>query len=131
MQTVVWNNEAVDLIDQTRLPHELTVFRASSVADMVDAIKRLVVRGAPAIGVAGAYGVVLAMAEADPSTEPDDFNRLIDQLRTARPTAVNLAVRVDEVLVAAGEGSSSRAGCGPSDQGRRDPGVGRHGGAGR
>ncbi|MDH3300194.1 MAG: S-methyl-5-thioribose-1-phosphate isomerase [Acidimicrobiia bacterium] len=104
MQTIVWNDDAVDLIDQTKLPHELTVFRAATVAELIDAIKRLVVRGAPAIGVAGGYGVVLAMGEADPITDPDAFARLTDRLRNARPTAVNLAVRVDEVLAVAGEG---------------------------
>lgn len=102
MQTIVWTNDAIDLIDQTKLPHELTVFRASTVDELVDAIKRLVVRGAPAIGVAGAYGVVLAIGEADPGREPTVFAQLIDRLRNARPTAVNLAVRVDEVLAVAG-----------------------------
>lgn len=98
METIVWNDDAVDLIDQTKLPHELTVFRATTVAELVDAIKRLVVRGAPAIGVAGGYGVVLAMGEADPATDPAAFGDLVDRLRNARPTAVNLAVRVDEVV---------------------------------
>ncbi|MDH4276936.1 MAG: S-methyl-5-thioribose-1-phosphate isomerase, partial [Acidimicrobiia bacterium] len=100
MQTISWNDDAIDLIDQTKLPHELTVFRATTVAQLVDAIKRLVVRGAPAIGVAGGYGVVLAMGEADPTTDPEAFARLVDEVRNARPTAVNLAVRVDEVLTA-------------------------------
>ncbi len=107
MQTIVWSDDAVDLIDQTKLPHELTVFRARSVAELVDAIKRLVVRGAPAIGVAGAYGVVLAMGEADPLAEPAAFRQLVEQLRGARPTAVNLAVRVDEVLGVVADGRSA------------------------
>ncbi len=98
METIVWNDEAIDLIDQTKLPQELSLFRATTVAELVDAIKRLVVRGAPAIGVAGGYGVVLAMGEADPATDPAAFSGLVNRLRNARPTAVNLAVRVDEVL---------------------------------
>ncbi len=98
MQTVAWRNGVVELIDQTRLPHELVIVEIATVAEMVDAIKRLVVRGAPALGVAGAYGVVLAAAEADPDRDPDHFNQLIAALRTARPTAVNLAARIDELL---------------------------------
>ena len=104
MQTIVWRDDAVDLIDQTRLPHELTVFRAATVAELIDAIKRLVVRGAPAIGVAGAYGVVLALGEADPVVDPEGFSELIARLRESRPTAVNLAVRVDEVVAVAASG---------------------------
>ena len=83
IQTMVWADGGIDLIDQTKLPHETTTFRATTVAELVDAIKRLVVRGAPAIGVAGAYGVVLAIAESDPSTDPRGFDELIDQLRNA------------------------------------------------
>lgn len=104
MQTINWNDDAIDLIDQTKLPHELTMFRAVTVAQLVDAIQRLVVRGAPAIGVAGGYGVVLAMGEADPMTDPETFARLVDEIRNARPTAVNLAVRVDQVLTAVSGG---------------------------
>ncbi len=107
MQTITWTDGAIDLIDQTKLPHELTVFRATTVAELIDAIKRLVVRGAPAIGVAGGYGVVLALSEADPAVDPLAFDHLVDSVRNARPTAVNLAVRVDEVLAAVPEGTEA------------------------
>src|SRR4051812_1151894 len=59
-RTIDWVDGAVVLVDQTRLPGELVVLELTSVADVVDAIKRLAVRGAPAIGVAGAMGVALA-----------------------------------------------------------------------
>lgn len=102
--TVRWSNGAVELIDQTRLPHHFEVLRIETVESMVAAIKRLSVRGAPAIGVAGGFGVVLAMMEADPATEPDQFARRLHALRSARPTAVNLVRRVDQVATAIDRG---------------------------
>ncbi len=105
--TVHWNRGAVELIDQTRLPHHLETLRIETVESMVAAIKRLSVRGAPAIGVAGAFGVVLAMIEADPFIEPEEFGRLLQALRDARPTAVNLAHRVDQVAAVIGGGADA------------------------
>src|SRR5690348_5144729 len=96
-RTIDWVDGAVELIDQTRLPEELVVQRVEDVATLVDAIQRLAVRGAPAIGVAGGFGVVLALSE--PS-----FATAVATLRDARPTAVNLARMVDRVAVRAPEG---------------------------
>src|SRR5215831_2928320 len=89
-RTIDWVDGAVELIDQTRLPDELVVQRVEDVATLVDAIQRLAVRGAPAIGVAGGFGVVLARDEPD-------FEAAVASLRSARPTAVNLARMVDRV----------------------------------
>ena len=89
-RTVDWVDGAVELIDQPRLPDELVVLRVEDVPTLVDAIKRLAVRGAPAIGVAGAFGVVLARNEPD-------FAAAVQSVRSARPTAVNLARMVDRV----------------------------------
>ena len=88
---------AVELIDQTRLPDELVVLRVEDVPTLVDAIRRLAVRGAPAIGVAGAFGVVLALSEPD-------YAAAVRSLRNARPTAVNLARMVDRVDARAADG---------------------------
>ena len=63
-RTIDWVDGAVELIDQTRLPDELVVLRVEDVPTLVEAIRRLAVRGAPAIGVAGAFGVVLALSRA-------------------------------------------------------------------
>lgn len=83
------------MIDQTRLPQEQVTLRIDNVADMVAAIKRLSVRGAPAIGVAGAYGVAIASTEFGPGTAA--YDDAVDRLRHARPTAVNLARMVDRL----------------------------------
>jgi methylthioribose-1-phosphate isomerase len=96
--TVAWVDGAVELIDQTRLPAELSVLRCTTVDGVVDAIKRLAVRGAPAIGVAGAYGVALAAAAHHPIAQAAAFRADADRLRHARPTAVNLARMVDRVV---------------------------------
>lgn len=98
MRTIDWVDGAVELIDQTLLPDRLEVLRITTVDGLVDAIQRLAVRGAPALGVAGALGVALAVA-----TEPDP-GPAIARLRAARPTAVNLAWGVDEAAARIPEG---------------------------
>jgi methylthioribose-1-phosphate isomerase len=97
-----WIDDGVSMVDQTRLPDRYEVMRIESVPDMVAAIRRLSVRGAPAIGVAGALGVALAI-QAHGTSGPD-FERAIRSLREARPTAVNLARMVDRVAPLAGQG---------------------------
>lgn len=89
MRTIDWVDGAVELIDQTALPARLTTLRITTVDDLVAAIQRLAVRGAPALGVAGAFGVALAARNhgTDPTVRADAV-RLVE---TARPTAVNLA----------------------------------------
>jgi methylthioribose-1-phosphate isomerase len=63
---VDWRDGRLEMVDQTLLPGRLVVLRPTTVAEVVDALRRLAVRGAPAIGVAGAFGVVLGLAEAGP-----------------------------------------------------------------
>jgi methylthioribose-1-phosphate isomerase len=92
------------LVDQTRLPQEIVWLDIRSVATLVDAIQRLAVRGAPAIGVAGAFGVVIAYSEADPTVDRALFDDLVGKVREARPTAVNLARQVDRVSAVADQG---------------------------
>src|SRR6056297_3955850 len=82
------------LIDQTRLPAALEMLDCQTVEQVWQAIRQLSVRGAPAIGIAAAYGVVLA-AKADPS--PAGLLRAIDYLATSRPTAVNLFWALDRM----------------------------------
>jgi methylthioribose-1-phosphate isomerase len=84
----------VEAIDQTQLPHALTTVRIESEAAAIDAIKRMVVRGAPLIGATGAYGLAMAM-DADPSDA--GLARAYASLLAARPTAVNLRVALDRI----------------------------------
>lgn len=97
-----WVDDAVEMIDQTRLPEAEEILRIDNVPDLVAAIKRLSVRGAPAIGVAGAFGVALAVRADGPSGRALEAS--IESLRSARPTAVNLARMVDRTAALASEG---------------------------
>ena len=103
-RTVDWVDGAVELIDQTLLPQQERVLRIEDVPTLVDAISRLAVRGAPALGVAGAYGVVLAMLTHDPLDDTAAFEAAVASIREARPTAVNLARGVDLALASVPEG---------------------------
>jgi len=85
---------AIELLDQTRLPATEAVLMCTSVDQLVDAIRRLVVRGAPMLGVAGAFGVALAAMRGD------DVAAAADAIAGARPTAVNLAWGVQQALAA-------------------------------
>src|SRR5262245_46809504 len=85
---------SVEIIDQTRLPHELAVMALKTVGDAARAIKTMQVRGAPLIGAAAAYGVCLAL-RADASDEALDS--AIGILAAQRPTAVNLRWALDEM----------------------------------
>jgi methylthioribose-1-phosphate isomerase len=93
IRSVDWDEDALLIIDQTALPDELRYERLSTPDEVVAAIKRLAVRGAPSIGVAGAFGVALAARQLRGTA----FAEAVESLRTARPTAVNLARSVDRV----------------------------------
>jgi len=90
---VQWRNNALELLDQRLLPGEETWLRLEDVEVTAGAITDMVVRGAPAIGVTAAYGVVLAARDrysADPDTWKTAIQADLDTLNQARPTAVNL-----------------------------------------
>ena len=98
IQAVRWDQEALVLLDQTKLPSQEIDFVAHTVDEVVDAVDRLVVRGAPALGAVGAFGVVVAMDQgARESWTADQLRQQILRIRNARPTAVNLAWGVDRV----------------------------------
>jgi methylthioribose-1-phosphate isomerase len=92
LQAITWTGSAVRLIDQTAPPGALTYLSIPSVDELVSAIRRLAVRGTPALGAAGAYGVALALLEGGP------LDDALVRIRTARPTAVNLSWGVDRVF---------------------------------
>ncbi|MEN8218927.1 MAG: S-methyl-5-thioribose-1-phosphate isomerase [Pseudomonadota bacterium] len=93
LRAVTWQNDQLHLLDQRKLPQTRTMMQLEKTSDVAQAIKNMVVRGAPAIGITAAYGVVLA-AKAAYSAAPDNWQTLIEtdlqQLAQARPTAVNL-----------------------------------------
>jgi methylthioribose-1-phosphate isomerase len=93
-----WDGERLRILDQTRLPHEEVVLELTGAADTADAIRRLAVRGAPLIGVSAAYGLAMEVA-----ARPDlgALEAAAELLRSARPTAANLAWAVDRVRAAA------------------------------
>ena len=98
IRPVTWHDGAVRIIDQTALPGALTYLDLGTVEDLISAIQQLAVRGAPALGVAGAYGVALALLTKNAGPES------IAKLREARPTAVNLAAGVDRAAARIDEG---------------------------
>ena len=93
IETMTWVNGVdgyLDMIDQTRLPNELVRIECRDVETVWEAIKMLRVRGAPAIGIAAAYGVVVGLQTASDSEEHffDRLNQVVDYLATSHPTAV-------------------------------------------
>ncbi|MGC8634065.1 MAG: S-methyl-5-thioribose-1-phosphate isomerase [Candidatus Limnocylindrales bacterium] len=107
--TVAWVGNAIEIIDQTKLPDSLEILRLATVDATIDAIRRLAVRGAPAIGGCGALGMVVGLDEARPASVEQAraaLDALVDRIGAARPTAVNLPWAVRRVRDAAGgEGS--------------------------
>lgn len=98
VRAVQWRDGALVLLDQTLLPAREAYVECRTVDAVVDCVRRLVVRGAPALGAVGAYGVAVALLQSE--AEGWDAERLdgeILRIRDARPTAVNLAWGVDRV----------------------------------
>ena len=105
LRAVEWTGSGLALIDQTLLPYRAETRDVRDVDTLVDAIQRLVVRGAPAIGAAGAYGVALALLQGEREGWSDaEVRAAVARVREARPTAVNLMVCVDRVMTRFGEG---------------------------
>lgn len=93
VDTIRYEDGKIHIIDQTKLPTELVVIEIDKVKDCWDAIKELKVRGAPAIGIAAAYGVVIGVRDAREESFEEfykDFKEVSDYLAGSRPTAVNL-----------------------------------------
>ena len=99
--TVKWENNQVIMIDQTKLPGRLVYVKYKKYEDVARAIQRLVVRGAPAIGVAAAFGMALAAISSKAKTPKallKDLKIAYQRLRSTRPTAVNLVWALDQVM---------------------------------
>jgi methylthioribose-1-phosphate isomerase len=100
-RTIDWDGDAVTIIDQTALPADYRVLTLRTVDELIDAIRRLAVRGAPALGAAGALGVVLAAREGG------DVRVAAQRVAEARPTAVNLSWGVARALEKLDEGAEA------------------------
>jgi len=97
------------MIDQTKLPNELIFVEYSDYLDIANAIKTLIVRGAPAIGVSGAFGLSLAALQSNASTKDQlisDLEKAKKILFDTRPTAVNLAWGLDQIMNVAKHGNT-------------------------
>src|SRR5438094_3076785 len=105
IRTIEWTDrETVRMIDQTRLPAELVLIEHSDYREVAASIREMRVRGAPAIGVAAAFGLALAARQSDATTLPAliaDLDAAAAVLRATRPTAVNLFWAINRVLEAA------------------------------
>jgi methylthioribose-1-phosphate isomerase len=111
MRTVTWKQGRVEMIDQTELPGRLVRVSYSKPEEIAEAIRTMVVRGAPAIGVAAAMGVALAVTRSRARSMPELMKEVESKaalLRAARPTAVNLFWGVDRVLGVVGDAPSVR-----------------------
>lgn len=112
MRTVFWENGQLWMIDQRLLPETFTVVSYRTHAEVAQAITEMVVRGAPAIGAAAAFGLALAGFESRAQTASDllsDLQAAAVTLKAARPTAVNLAWAVERILQSATRFSASSA----------------------
>jgi methylthioribose-1-phosphate isomerase len=99
--TVKWQDNSVVLIDQTKLPNKLVYVKCRDYMEVADAIKKLVVRGAPAIGVTAAFGLALAAQQSRAKALPElmtDIDTAFKVLRATRPTAVNLFWALERVM---------------------------------
>lgn len=106
----IWWDEGLWILDQTRLPLELVPVRMEGVRHLVEAIRSLRVRGAPALGAAGAYGIALAAFLSHAGSAPELMMELeiaAEMIRGARPTAVNLSRGVDRALRSAARGDTA------------------------
>ncbi len=91
LPTITWKNDRVVLIDQRRLPEEEKYLECSEYGQVAEAIEDMAIRGAPAIGVAAAYGVALGVVKIGVNEDRDqEFQRILTRLRDTRPTARNL-----------------------------------------
>jgi methylthioribose-1-phosphate isomerase len=99
--TVAWKDNSVVFIDQTKLPNKLVYVTCKNYNEVADVIRRLVVRGAPAIGISAAFGLALAAQQSKAKTLPElmrDLDSAFKVLQATRPTAVNLFWALQRVM---------------------------------
>jgi len=100
LSPIVWRDGILCLLDQRLLPTDELWIECADLASVIEAIKEMAVRGAPAIGISAAYGAVIALSEVAKESEPvarEKFTAMMGELAEARPTAVNLGWAVNAV----------------------------------
>jgi methylthioribose-1-phosphate isomerase len=97
VETIQWTSGGVVMIDQTRLPREERYVTCTTYEEVAEAIRSMVIRGAPAIGVAAAMGIALGIAQANGSDLDSQFEKVCYTLAGTRPTAVNLFWAIDRM----------------------------------
>ena len=110
LRTVEWKNNKVIMIEQTKLPNELVFVEYDDFNQVANAIKTLIVRGAPAIGVSGAFGLGLAALQSKATTKEEllsDLEVARKILFSTRPTAVNLGWGLEKIMNVAKTGESA------------------------
>ena len=109
LKTVEWKDNAVIMIDQTKLPLKLEYVKYTDYKDVVFAIKSLIVRGAPVIGVSGAFGLALAALQSKAKNKEELLDELENAKKTlyeTRPTAVNLGWALEKIMNVAKQGKN-------------------------
>jgi len=109
LRTIEWKDNKVVMIDQTKLPNKLEFVEYDDFNQVADAIRNLVVRGAPAIGVSGAFGLALAVLQSTATTKDNLISDLESARKTlfeTRPTAVNLTWGLEKIMNVAKSGNS-------------------------
>ena len=109
LRTIEWKDNKVVMIDQTKLPNKLVFVEYDDFNQVADAIRNLIVRGAPAIGISGAFGLALATLQSTANTKDELILDLEDArkiLFATRPTAVNLGWALDKIINVAKSGNS-------------------------
>ena len=109
LKTIEWKDNKVVMIDQTKLPNQLVFVTYNDYNQVADAIRTLVIRGAPAIGVSGAFGLALASLQSNATTKEqliEDLEKARKILFETRPTAINLAWGLDKIMNVAKDGTS-------------------------
>ena len=101
-QHTIWvhpdNNKIIQVIDQRKLPFEFQIVDLKTPGDTFEAIQNMTVRGAPLIGVTGAYGIYLGLVCSDEIAWEQNLKETAEYLKSARPTAVNLAFLIDHLI---------------------------------
>jgi len=97
-RTVWMENNIVKMIDQTKLPYKFEIFTSNDYIETAKAIKNMIVRGAPAIGVTAAFGIVQAILETDENNFDEYVKKAVKVIKETRPTAYNLFLGIDRVL---------------------------------